>query len=262
MRLSDVVGLTQSLNTWSPTKKKHLGSDLDTNRVFANGIPILKSVVVLVSKQRGRALTRKNCSYLNKWTDPLFIGVFRGLRCSGDLIGLNSECSLRGTQRHASVGRDDEYCVSLARQREPATGQEVLSNCWENAVHANNIGPDLAPSRVGIEDGGNSIRFPGNRMSLVSQALIGSQPLEHSQADRAGVLMNASRPIWLIACYLEVLVGSCRGSSRQPKLAVVWSGHGHASQKIPDTCQLLLRVALRLVRSQTDTSEIEPTFPA
>ncbi|GMN24770.1 hypothetical protein TIFTF001_045886 [Ficus carica] len=90
-----MVGFAQSLNIWSPAKKKHLRSDLDTSGVSANDTPMLKSVVVLVSKQRCRALTRKNCPYLNRWADPLFIGVPRGLGCSGDPVGLNSKCSRR-----------------------------------------------------------------------------------------------------------------------------------------------------------------------
>ena len=54
---------------------------------------MLKSVLVLVSKQRGRALIKKNCSYLNRWIDLLFIGIPCGLGCSIDPVGLNSECS-------------------------------------------------------------------------------------------------------------------------------------------------------------------------
>ncbi|GMN45250.1 hypothetical protein TIFTF001_014446 [Ficus carica] len=56
---------------------------------------MLKSVMVLVSKRRGRDLARKNYPYLNRWSDPLFIDVPRGLECSGNPIGLNSECSQR-----------------------------------------------------------------------------------------------------------------------------------------------------------------------
>ena len=53
---------------------------------------MLKSVVVLMSKQRCRVLARKNCSYLNRWADPLFIGISRWLGCSSDPVELNFEC--------------------------------------------------------------------------------------------------------------------------------------------------------------------------
>ena len=56
------------------------------------GTPMLKSIMALVSKQRDRALTRKSYPYLNRWADPLFIGVPRGLGCLGDPVGLNFEC--------------------------------------------------------------------------------------------------------------------------------------------------------------------------
>ena len=55
------------------------------------GTPLFKLVMVLVSKQRGRALVRKSYSYLNRWTDLLFIGVPCGFGCLGDLVRLNSE---------------------------------------------------------------------------------------------------------------------------------------------------------------------------
>ncbi|GMN68591.1 hypothetical protein TIFTF001_037649 [Ficus carica] len=83
---------------------------------------MLKSVIALMSKQRGRALARINYPYLNRWADPLFIGVPRGLRCSGDPIGLNSEYSRRVDMLQVHRHRD-EYSVSLAKRREPATGQ-------------------------------------------------------------------------------------------------------------------------------------------
>ncbi|GMN23734.1 hypothetical protein TIFTF001_051326 [Ficus carica] len=56
---------------------------------------MLKSVMALVSKQRGKALARKIFPYMNKWADPLFISVPYRLGCSSDLVGLNSECPLR-----------------------------------------------------------------------------------------------------------------------------------------------------------------------
>ena len=59
----------------------------------AKGTSMLKSVVVLMSKQRGRVLARKNYLYLNKWVDPLFIDVLHRPGCSGDSDGLNFECS-------------------------------------------------------------------------------------------------------------------------------------------------------------------------
>ncbi|GMN57010.1 hypothetical protein TIFTF001_026122 [Ficus carica] len=74
-------------------KKKAPRNDGDTNEVSATCTPMLKSVMVLVSKRRGRALARKNYPNLNRWVDPLFIDVPRGLRCSGDPIGLDSEYS-------------------------------------------------------------------------------------------------------------------------------------------------------------------------
>ncbi|GMN62787.1 hypothetical protein TIFTF001_031861 [Ficus carica] len=54
-------------------------SDMDTNEVSTNGTPMLKLVVVLVSKQRGRALARKNYPYLSGLANPVFIGVLREL---------------------------------------------------------------------------------------------------------------------------------------------------------------------------------------
>lgn len=50
----------------------------------------------------------------------------------------------------------------------------MLNSCRGNAIRANNTGPDLASSRVRSGDDGSSIRFPGNRKSLVGQALVGS----------------------------------------------------------------------------------------
>ena len=108
------------------------------------GTPMLKSVMVLMSKHRGRALARKSCPYLNKWVDPLFIDVPRGSGRSGDPAGLNSECSqwvdtlqvyrrrtanelmprvpavwCQGTLGQASFGTGDKCRVSLARRRKP-----------------------------------------------------------------------------------------------------------------------------------------------
>ncbi|GMN43026.1 hypothetical protein TIFTF001_012238 [Ficus carica] len=76
-------------------EKEALRSDGDTNGVSMKGTPMLKLVIVLVSKRRSRVLARKNCPYLNRYADPLFIDVLREFRCSGDPIGLNSECSRR-----------------------------------------------------------------------------------------------------------------------------------------------------------------------
>ena len=127
-------------------KKEAVWGNGDTGGVFVMGTPIFKSVMALVSKQRGRFLTRKSCQYLNRWADPLFIGFSRELGYSGDPIRLNSECSWwvdmlqvhryctsnrlaprvpmvwwRGTQKQASTSRGDEYCVSLARRQELVT---------------------------------------------------------------------------------------------------------------------------------------------
>ncbi|GMN66724.1 hypothetical protein TIFTF001_035778 [Ficus carica] len=76
-------------------KKEAARSNGDTDGVFVMGTPMLKSVMSLVSKQRGRALPRKSYPYLNRWADPLFIGIPRGHGCSGDPVGLNSECPRR-----------------------------------------------------------------------------------------------------------------------------------------------------------------------
>ncbi|GMN66625.1 hypothetical protein TIFTF001_035684 [Ficus carica] len=136
-------------------KKEAPQSDGDTSGVSANGTLMLKSVVVLVSKQRGRALARKNCPYLNRWADPLFIGVPHGLGCLGDPVRLNSECSMRGTQRHASVGRGDEYCLvrgDMTRAiRDPQSRRcsAVVGEMLGNAVRANKTGPDHVPLWVG-----------------------------------------------------------------------------------------------------------------
>ncbi|GMN58961.1 hypothetical protein TIFTF001_028060 [Ficus carica] len=55
------------------------------------------------------------------WADPLFISILRGLGCSGDPIGLDSECSRRVNmlQGHMYRGR---HHVSLTRRRRPALG--------------------------------------------------------------------------------------------------------------------------------------------
>ncbi|GMN32072.1 hypothetical protein TIFTF001_050770, partial [Ficus carica] len=84
---------------------------------------MLKSVVVLVSKQRGKTLARKNCLYLNKWADPLFICILRGLGCSGDLVELNSECPQR-VDMLSSV-QTPAHRVSLARRRRSVPGARV-----------------------------------------------------------------------------------------------------------------------------------------
>ncbi|GMN53243.1 hypothetical protein TIFTF001_022391 [Ficus carica] len=75
-----------------PKDKESSRSNGDTDGVSVTNTPMLKSKVVLVSKQRGRVLARKNCPYLNKWANPLFIDILHGLGCSGDPVGLNSEC--------------------------------------------------------------------------------------------------------------------------------------------------------------------------
>ncbi|GMN31850.1 hypothetical protein TIFTF001_003436 [Ficus carica] len=152
---------------------------------------MLKLVVVLMSKQRGRALTRKNCSYLNRWADPLFIGIFRGLECSGDLVRLNFECSRRvdmlevhmhrTSNRLAprvpmATGAGDRTCIAVGGVSKGPT-EHMVSSCGGNAVRDNNTAPNLAPSKVGNRDGGRSIRFPGKRLSLVGHALVGSQVL-------------------------------------------------------------------------------------
>ena len=74
-------------------KRKALRNNGDTGGVSTTSTPILKSVMVLMSKQRGRGLARKSCLYLNRWVDPLFLVIPRGPGHLGDLDGLNSECS-------------------------------------------------------------------------------------------------------------------------------------------------------------------------
>ncbi|GMN48234.1 hypothetical protein TIFTF001_017418 [Ficus carica] len=91
-RLGQSCTVTMHLVT---CKKEVPRSDGDTSGVSAKSTPMLKSVMVPVSKRRGRALTRKNCPYLNRLADPLFIDVPRRLGCSGDPIGLDFECSWR-----------------------------------------------------------------------------------------------------------------------------------------------------------------------
>ena len=53
--------------------------------------PILKSVMALMSKQRSRALARKNCPYLNGRANPLFVGIPYWSGYSDDPDGLYSE---------------------------------------------------------------------------------------------------------------------------------------------------------------------------
>ncbi|GMN47734.1 hypothetical protein TIFTF001_016912 [Ficus carica] len=142
-----MISLVQSFNTWSPAKRKHLGSDLDTSRVSVNDTLLFKSVVILVSKQRDRALARKNCLYLNKWADPLFIGIPCGHGCSGDLVELNSGCS-RWVDMLQTTGAGDRTGAVASGSKGP-TEQEVLSSCQGNVVRANNTGPDHVPLWVG-----------------------------------------------------------------------------------------------------------------
>ncbi|GMN23325.1 hypothetical protein TIFTF001_000079 [Ficus carica] len=80
-------------------------SNGDTGGVSATSTPILKSVMTLMSKWKGRVLTMNYCPYLNRWANPLFIDVIRGLGCSGDPIRLNSECSRRcQSEQAANIG--------------------------------------------------------------------------------------------------------------------------------------------------------------
>ena len=74
-------------------KKEAPRNDEGTGEMSVKGALILKSVIVLVSKWRGRVLIRKNCLYLNRWANPPFINFLCELGCSGDPIGLNPECS-------------------------------------------------------------------------------------------------------------------------------------------------------------------------
>ncbi|GMN46271.1 hypothetical protein TIFTF001_015459 [Ficus carica] len=115
---------------------------MNTSGVSAYGTLMLKSVVVLVSKQRGRALARKNYPYLNRWANPLFIGVPRGLRCSGDSVGLNSECSRQVDmlQSGQAAGAGDRTGIAVGGVRCQAADAEcrvgvLLSACtgWHDA---------------------------------------------------------------------------------------------------------------------------------
>ncbi|GMN61517.1 hypothetical protein TIFTF001_030608 [Ficus carica] len=85
---------------------------------------MLKSAMALMSKQRSRALARKSCPYLNKWANPVFIGIPFELGCSGDPVGLNSECYRRVDmlQVHKHRGM---HCVSLTRRRRLALGAKA-----------------------------------------------------------------------------------------------------------------------------------------
>ncbi|GMN34526.1 hypothetical protein TIFTF001_004743 [Ficus carica] len=81
-------------------------SDGDTGRVSATGTPMLKSVIILMSKQRDRVLTMKKCPYLNEWADPIFKDVIRGLGHSGDPIGSSPWCSWRPQSEQAAEVSD------------------------------------------------------------------------------------------------------------------------------------------------------------
>ncbi|GMN66717.1 hypothetical protein TIFTF001_035779 [Ficus carica] len=116
----EVTHICFSLYVWLPAKGKQLEVMGTPVGVSATGTPMFKSVMALVSKQRGRALIRKSCSYLNRWADPLFISVPRELGCSGDPVGLNSECPRRVVMLQASIDTGGGHGVNLTRRHRPA----------------------------------------------------------------------------------------------------------------------------------------------
>lgn len=75
--------------------RKVLRNKGDTSRVSTKSIMMLKSVMILMSKQRIRVLGRKDSQYLNEWANPLFIGVSHRSGYSGDPNGSYFECSRR-----------------------------------------------------------------------------------------------------------------------------------------------------------------------
>ncbi|GMN59818.1 hypothetical protein TIFTF001_028903 [Ficus carica] len=87
---------------------------------------MLKSVMALMSKWKDRVLARNNCPYLNRRADALFINGPLGLGCSGDSIGLNSECSRRVDMLQASAGTSrhspNEQAVDIGDGTGAATG--------------------------------------------------------------------------------------------------------------------------------------------
>ncbi|GMN66982.1 hypothetical protein TIFTF001_036050 [Ficus carica] len=105
-------------------KREAARNNGDTGQVSATGTPMLKLAMTLMSKQRGRALVRKSCPYLNKWANPVFIDIPCGLRCSSDPVGLNFECSrwVDMLQVHRYRGG---HRVSLTRGRRPTLGAKA-----------------------------------------------------------------------------------------------------------------------------------------
>ena len=97
MLMPKISGTTPDVIAWSDQsctvilqqvtcKREAPQSDGDTGEVSAMGTPMLKSMMILMSKQRDRILARNNCPYLSEWIDPLFKDVPHGLGHSGDPI--------------------------------------------------------------------------------------------------------------------------------------------------------------------------------
>ncbi|GMN61515.1 hypothetical protein TIFTF001_030600 [Ficus carica] len=180
-------------------KKEAARSNRDTGGVSVTGTSILKLAMVLMSKQRGRALTSESCPYLNKWANPVFIGILCGLGCSGDLVGLNSECSRRVDmlQVHRHRGNRPALGAKVGARTGPVAGsvsgarrhRAMGTVCYAMVKYSSDPGSvawsgvagpksDQLVVRKGDEqytgDGGRSIRFPGKGSIVVGEVLPGS----------------------------------------------------------------------------------------
>ncbi|GMN61518.1 hypothetical protein TIFTF001_030617 [Ficus carica] len=165
-------------------QKEAARSNGDTDGASVTGTPILKSAIALISKQRGRALARKSCPYLNRWANLLFIGIPCGLGCSSDPVGLNSECS----GGHASADIGGGHRVNLTRwhsadSKRPRARAEYSSGLGSVARSGvAGLESDQLVVREGEEQytggGGRSIRFPGKGSVVAGEVLLGTVPGE------------------------------------------------------------------------------------
>ncbi|GMN29530.1 hypothetical protein TIFTF001_002463 [Ficus carica] len=215
MLMSNISGITPDVIAWLDRsctvtlrrvtcKREAPRSDGDIGGVSVTGTPMLKSVMALRSKWRGRVLARNYCPYLNRWADPLFIDVLRGLGCSGDLIGLNSECSqqvdmlqvyrhrvsnrpmlrVHGLQWDRRIECCDRAPPSACTGRceannEGPTELVALRSCHGSSVRANDTGPGCILSGVHgryrqCGELGPVNEVPGEESCLVSSDPVGS----------------------------------------------------------------------------------------
>ncbi|GMN34117.1 hypothetical protein TIFTF001_004526 [Ficus carica] len=138
-----VVADDQVVDYWWETDQ----SNGDIGGVSATNTLMLKSVMALMSKQRSRALARKNCPYLSRLANPA-VGaddrtgtVTDGVRCQA----ADAKCRVE-VVLSAYTGWHDAGS-------EGPTEQVVLSSFQENFVRADNTGPDLVLPKVGSGNG-------------------------------------------------------------------------------------------------------------